>query len=91
MIQGKRPYLAMYKKMEEIFGSQFSHSVLTNFKKQGYENGYFVGPTIFDDVKPDMLAERRDSHTSTYVRTVTVLPPLPNTKSKQTAEFQHND
>ena len=25
-----------------------------NFKKQGYENGYFVGPTIFDDVKPDM-------------------------------------
>ena len=24
------------------------------FKKQGYENGYFVGPTIFDDVKPDM-------------------------------------
>ena len=25
-----------------------------NFKKQGYENGYFVGPTIFDDVKPEM-------------------------------------
>lgn len=25
-----------------------------NFKKQGYEKGYFVGPTIFDDVKPDM-------------------------------------
>ena len=25
-----------------------------SFKKQGYENGYFVGPTIFDDVKPDM-------------------------------------
>ena len=25
-----------------------------NFKKQGYENGYFVGPTIFDEVKPDM-------------------------------------
>ena len=23
-------------------------------KKQGYENGYFVGPTIFDDVKPEM-------------------------------------
>ena len=25
-----------------------------NFKKQGYENGYFVGPTIFDEVKPEM-------------------------------------
>ena len=25
-----------------------------NFKKQGYENGYFVGPTIFDEVKPNM-------------------------------------
>ena len=25
-----------------------------NMKLQGYENGYFVGPTIFDDVKPDM-------------------------------------
>ncbi len=25
-----------------------------NFKKQGYENGYFIGPTIFDDVKPNM-------------------------------------
>ena len=25
-----------------------------NFKKQGYENGYFVGPTIFDNVKPEM-------------------------------------
>ena len=23
-------------------------------KLQGYENGYFVGPTIFEDVKPDM-------------------------------------
>ena len=21
---------------------------------QGYENGYFVGPTIFEDVKPNM-------------------------------------
>ena len=25
-----------------------------NMKLQGYENGYFVGPTIFEDVKPDM-------------------------------------
>ena len=25
-----------------------------NFKLQGYENGYFVGPTIFEDVKPEM-------------------------------------
>ena len=25
-----------------------------NMKLQGYENGYFVGPTIFDEVKPDM-------------------------------------
>jgi len=25
-----------------------------NLKLQGYENGYFVGPTIFEDVKPDM-------------------------------------
>ena len=25
-----------------------------NYKIQGYENGYFVGPTIFDDVKPEM-------------------------------------
>jgi len=25
-----------------------------NFKKQGYENGYFVGPTIFENVKPEM-------------------------------------
>jgi malonate-semialdehyde dehydrogenase (acetylating)/methylmalonate-semialdehyde dehydrogenase len=23
-------------------------------KLQGYENGYFVGPTIFDEVKPEM-------------------------------------
>ena len=25
-----------------------------NMKLQGYENGYFVGPTIFENVKPDM-------------------------------------
>jgi len=25
-----------------------------NMKLQGYENGYFVGPTIFEGVKPDM-------------------------------------
>ena len=25
-----------------------------NFKIQGYENGYFVGPTLFDNVLPDM-------------------------------------
>ena len=25
-----------------------------NFKLQGYEDGYFVGPTIFEDVKPNM-------------------------------------
>ena len=25
-----------------------------NFKIQGYENGYFVGPTLFDNVKKDM-------------------------------------
>ena len=25
-----------------------------NFKLQGYENGYFVGPTIFENVKPNM-------------------------------------
>ena len=25
-----------------------------NFKLQGYENGYFVGPTILEDVKPEM-------------------------------------
>ncbi len=25
-----------------------------NLKLQGYENGYFVGPTIFEDVKPNM-------------------------------------
>ncbi len=25
-----------------------------NFKIQGYENGYFVGPTLFDNVKEDM-------------------------------------
>ena len=25
-----------------------------NMKLQGYENGYFVGPTIFEDVKPEM-------------------------------------
>ena len=25
-----------------------------NMKLQGYENGYFVGPTIFDEVKPEM-------------------------------------
>tara|TARA_Y100000590_G_scaffold89904_1_gene101248 strand:- start:707 stop:2200 length:1494 start_codon:yes stop_codon:yes gene_type:complete len=25
-----------------------------NFKLQGYENGYFIGPTIFENVKPNM-------------------------------------
>ena len=25
-----------------------------NMKLQGYEKGYFVGPTIFEDIKPDM-------------------------------------
>ncbi len=25
-----------------------------NFKLQGYENGFFVGPTLFDNVRPDM-------------------------------------
>ncbi|WIV51822.1 CoA-acylating methylmalonate-semialdehyde dehydrogenase [Marivivens sp. LCG002] len=25
-----------------------------NFKLQGYENGFFVGPTLFDNVTPDM-------------------------------------
>ena len=31
------------------------------FKLQGYENGYFVGGTLFDRVKPDMtIYKRRD-------------------------------
>jgi malonate-semialdehyde dehydrogenase (acetylating)/methylmalonate-semialdehyde dehydrogenase len=30
------------------------------FKLQGYENGYFVGGTLFDDVKPDMTIYREE-------------------------------
>jgi malonate-semialdehyde dehydrogenase (acetylating)/methylmalonate-semialdehyde dehydrogenase len=30
------------------------------FKLQGYENGYFVGGTLFDDVRPDMTIYREE-------------------------------
>ncbi len=31
-----------------------------DFKLQGYENGYFVGPTLFDNVTPDMDIYREE-------------------------------
>ncbi|RLC76611.1 MAG: methylmalonate-semialdehyde dehydrogenase (CoA acylating) [Chloroflexi bacterium] len=31
-----------------------------NVKVKGYENGYFIGPTIFDDVKPEMTIAREE-------------------------------
>tara|TARA_X000000950_G_C13919130_1_gene662447 strand:+ start:1067 stop:2554 length:1488 start_codon:yes stop_codon:yes gene_type:complete len=31
-----------------------------NFKIQGYENGYFLGPTLFDEVKKDMTIYKEE-------------------------------
>lgn len=31
-----------------------------NFKLQGYEKGYFIGPTIFDNVKPEMTTYKEE-------------------------------
>ena len=31
-----------------------------NYKMQGYENGYFVGPTLFDNVTPDMTIYKEE-------------------------------
>ncbi len=31
-----------------------------NLKLQGYENGYFVGPCVFDNVKPDMTIYKEE-------------------------------
>ena len=31
-----------------------------NFKLQGYENGYFIGPTLFDNVTKDMTIYKEE-------------------------------
>ena len=31
-----------------------------NYKLQGYENGYFIGPTLFDEVKTDMTIYKEE-------------------------------
>ena len=31
-----------------------------NLKIQGYENGYFVGPTLFDEVTPEMTIYKEE-------------------------------
>src|SRR3546814_8468956 len=38
------------------------------FKLQGHENGFFVGPTLFDHVEPDMRSEEHTSELQSLMR-----------------------
>jgi malonate-semialdehyde dehydrogenase (acetylating)/methylmalonate-semialdehyde dehydrogenase len=38
-----------------------------NYKIQGYENGNFVGPTLFDNVKKDMTIYKEEIFGPVYV------------------------